>query len=147
MLFRSLPERRVTEQHLVGTGHRPFAAWQLLGTGSVGSQSLTAIPVLHHVRTHPALADHCAVWPFETGHVLPTSPDIVITEVWPSALEPEAIDAEPYDVKDARQVVAMARRIWRVQRSGALGDWFTLRAPIDRADDVLREEGWVLGVR
>ena len=142
-----LAELRVTEQHLTATGHRPFAAWQLLGTGSVGSQTLTAIPVLHHVRTHAGLADQCAVWPFETGHHLPTTPDIVIAEVWPSALEQQAVDREPYDVKDARQVVAMARRIRQVQRSGALGDWFTLREPIDAADDVQREEGWVLGVR
>lgn len=141
---RHLPERRRVEDVLVDRGHRPFSAWQLLGTGSVGSQSLTAIPVLHRLRTHPGLAARFAVWPFE-----PARADIVVAEVWPSMLDATQVDAEPHEVRDARQVLAMARHLAEAQRRGRLGAWLdapSLLAEPAAVAAVADEEGWVLGL-
>lgn len=142
-----LPDLRAAEARLARDGHRPFSIWQLLGVGSVGSQSLTAIPVMHHVRTHPLLEARCAVWPFETGLCLPSVPDIVITEVWPSSLDRSVIDAESHPVKDARQVSALARLLAAEQAAGSLADWFEPGAgdDLDHAR-IIAEEGWTLGV-
>ncbi|MEY4606607.1 MAG: hypothetical protein RLY45_1367 [Actinomycetota bacterium] len=142
-----LPELRAAEQRLARDGHRPFSIWQLLGVGSVGSQSLTAIPVMHQVRTHPLLERRCAVWPFETGLCLPSQPDIVIAEVWPSSLDRSVIDAEPYPVKDARQVSALAHLLAAEQGAGSLAAWFEPGDgdDLDRAH-IVAEEGWTLGV-
>ena len=41
-----LAEWRIVEAELRRGGHRPFSGWQLLGVGSVGSQSLVGIPRL-----------------------------------------------------------------------------------------------------
>ncbi|MFM2183873.1 MAG: hypothetical protein RJB61_2167, partial [Actinomycetota bacterium] len=142
-----LPELRAAEARLARNGHRPFSIWQLLGVGSVGSQSLTAIPVMHQVRTHPLLETRCAVWPFETGLCLPSQPDIVIAEVWPSSLDRTVIDAEPYPVKDARQVSALAHLLAAEQGAGSLAAWFEPGNgdDLDRAA-IVAEEGWTLGV-
>ncbi|MFM8311210.1 MAG: cobalamin biosynthesis protein CbiG [Ilumatobacteraceae bacterium] len=143
-----LPDLRAAEARLARLGHRPFSIWQLLGVGSVGSQSLTAIPVMHHLRTHPLLVDRCAVWPFETGLCLPARPDIVITEVWPSSLDQALIDAESHPVKDARQVMALARLLAAEQAAGSLAAWFEPNSGDDLdAAAVIAEEGWTLGVR
>lgn len=143
-----LPDLRAAEARLARLGHRPFSIWQLLGVGSVGSQSLTAIPVMHQLRTHPMLAGRCAVWPFETGLRLPARPDIVITEVWPSSLDRALIDAESHPVKDARQVTALARLLAAEQAAGSLAAWFEPNSgdDLDPAA-VIAEEGWTLGVR
>lgn len=138
---------RTAEQRLRVLGMRPFSPWQLLGAGSVGSQSLTGIPVAHHVRHHPALAARTSVWPFETG--LTDAPAggrddaVVVAEVWPSAID---FGHMVHDVKDARQVMALAHHFDDLQTRGLLGALF--RPQLDSATErsVVTEEGWVLGL-
>lgn len=143
---RHLPAYRATERRLLERGRRPFSVWQLLGAGSVGSQSLTCIPVLQRLRELPRLGDRVRVWPFETGLVLPGPTDgtndaighndIVVAEVWPSAID---VDHVEHPVKDARQVIALAH-------------WFATHEAREMVPDATHadraaalEEGWVLG--
>jgi hypothetical protein len=79
-------EFRTSESVLRSRRSYPSSVWQLLGAGSVGSQTITGIPVVHRLRHHPLLAHRARVWPFETG-LAPATGDqaIVIAEVWPSA--------------------------------------------------------------
>jgi len=140
-----LPPYRECEARLRGNGLRPFTVWQLLGAGSVGSQSLTGIPAMHRLRHHPDLERRVRVWPFETG--LTSAPcaaiddAVVIVEVWPSAIGFGHVD---HPVKDARQVIALARHLADHDRAGTLGALF---APaVDHPDRVVDEEGWVLGL-
>ncbi|NND74049.1 MAG: cobalamin biosynthesis protein CbiG [Ilumatobacter sp.] len=136
------PVWRHVEAHLRESGHRPFSAWQLLGAGSVGSQSLVGIAALARLRA--TLGARLAVWPFSTGLAAPDGgADVVVAEVWPSMW--------PYDVpagavKDAVQVETTAAALTTLDRRGALVDRFT--PPLDEgiASDVVGEEGWVLGV-
>jgi precorrin-8X/cobalt-precorrin-8 methylmutase len=141
----TLPPYRSCEARLRARGLRPFTVWQLLGAGSVGSQALTGIPVMHQLRRHPDLEHRTRVWPFETGLTpLPaTTIDdaVVIAEVWPSAIDFRHVD---HPVKDAQQVIALARHFAAHDAAGTLGGLF---APtVDDADTVVREEGWVLGL-
>lgn len=140
-----LPPFRECEARLRANGLRPFTVWQLLGAGSVGSQALTGIPVMHQLRRHPELEHRARVWPFETG--LTTEPcaaiddAVVLAEVWPSAVRFDHVD---HPVKDARQVLALARHLAEHDGAGTLGALFAPK--VDDADAVVREEGWVLGL-
>lgn len=130
-----LPADRAAEIRLRSLGLRPFSSWQLLGAGSVGSQSLTGIPVVHHVRNHPALVARARVWPFETGLTRAPAGDrsdaIVVAEVWPSAI---GFEHMAHPVKDARQVMALAHHFDDLRRAGSLGDAFhPATCPVDRA--------------
>jgi len=141
----ALVEHRRAELALRDAGRRPFSVWQLLGAGSVGSQTLTAIPVLHHLRHHDALAARSLVWPFETGFVhdptLGRGDAIVHAEIWPSSIDP---DLTVHPVRDAAQVVGLARHLVDLDADDRLGSCF---APSVAGDptDVLAEEGWILG--
>lgn len=130
-----LAEWRGVEHVLRRRGLRPFSSWQLLGAGSVGSQSLLGIPRI--VRLERALTEAgrtVAVWPF--SGVEPTA-DVVVAEVWPS-LHPVA--EQEGRVRDEVQVAETARRL---AAGGALP------SPGWPSDDVRvsvrDEEGWILG--
>lgn len=124
-------ELRVVEQRYREFGLRPASCWQLLGAGSVGSQSLTAIPVLY--RWRQALAGRCTVWPFET--LTGAADEVVLAEVWPSEIPAAEIDAVEHPVKDARQVIALAHRL----AGGVVAPDLRHVDP-----DCVAEEGWVL---
>lgn len=142
----ALPEFRRSEHHLrTVTGRRPFSAWQLLGAGAVGSQTLMGIPTLHHLRHHEGLADRTRVWPFETGLTADpwaARPDdgIVLAEVWPSAVE---FGHVAHPVKDARQVIALAQRFRTSADDGSLAAAFS-PPPHHVEEATALEEGWVL---
>lgn len=136
-----LDEWRTVEVELRRRGTRPFSSWQLLGVGSVGSQSLLGIPRLCRLeRALLAVGRSVDVWPF-TGGPHPAA-DVVIAEVWPS-LHPVAETAGGRggaQVRDEAQVIACARR---------LGDDVGFDA-VDALDGHRRriiegEEGWTLG--
>jgi precorrin-8X/cobalt-precorrin-8 methylmutase len=140
-------EYRVVEQRLRGQQQRPFSCRQLLGVGSVGSQAITGIPVLEHLRAHPALDERVRVWPFEPLD-LPSPDRIVLAEVWPSYLPTAQIADVDHPIKDAQQVIALAGHLAEQQRNGVL-DALLARAVAPHldphtADGVGREEGWVL---
>jgi hypothetical protein len=133
-----LAEWRIVEAELRRADHRPFSGWQLLGVGSVGSQSLVGIPRLAELeRTLLAAGRTVEVWPFGAWSGAVRPPDVVIAEVWPSLHPLPSPDGR---VRDEVQVVETARRLAgfsAAQFGPALNEeaWRTVR----------EEEGWVLG--
>ncbi|TRD20715.1 gephyrin-like molybdotransferase Glp [Palleronia caenipelagi] len=126
--YSAFAERRAVEQVL--TGAKPV--WQLMGNGSVGSQSLTGLPRLQGLRVR--FGGALSVWPFEA----PETP-IVLAEVWPSMLADEvAAQMGPDDVKDAAQVTVLAEALHAAAQRGDMG---ALLAAAKGPE----AEGWVLG--
>lgn len=115
------------------------SVWKLYTTGSVGSQALTGIP---HVRAW-CRNPHAQVWPFETGFAPPTLP-LVFAEVWPSLLKDAWKALHP--VKDAGQVLALARHFARLDEDGRLRSLFTGPDDLTAAEHAaaVSEEGWIL---
>ncbi|MEM9065706.1 MAG: hypothetical protein AAGB51_09490 [Planctomycetota bacterium] len=103
------------------TRSKPKSPWQLTGAGSVGSQSLVGLPVVHRLLMHEGLRQRASLWPFEEPS------DITISEIYPS-LFPER--SPSYWYRDARQVVDARDAI------------LTLAMP-DRPD---ASEGWIYGL-
>jgi hypothetical protein len=138
-----VPQWRHVEQVLRRQGRRPFSAWQLLGAGAVGSQSILGIAMIERLRRR--VVDRIEVWPFTTGARRPQVSDgvVVVAEVWPSLIEVEAVDGV---VRDAAQVGALAEWLADTDSSGALGDYFSPTLTDRLAAVVTAEEGWVLGV-
>lgn len=101
--------------------------WQLMGAGSVGSQALLGIPVVHRL----SLATGAGVWPFEAPR------DLTLAEVYPSLLS-AAIRASGDPIPDRAQVRLLARALFRLSQAGRL-------APLLSTPQIAREEGWILG--
>ncbi|MGY6409514.1 MAG: molybdopterin-binding protein [Alkalilacustris sp.] len=131
--FRDLPELREVDGRAPGAQ----SVWKLGGAGSVGSQSLTGLPVLWRLRAaHPG---QVAVWPFEDM----AGAAVVLAEVFPSLLRAEIAGqpSDPDTVLDERQVRTLATALARLAATDGLGPL------LDAADGpALAEEGWVLGV-
>ena len=128
-----LGEWRQVEQRLRDKGHRPFSAWQLLGAGSVGSQTLLGIPRLVELTASlTGRGRRVAVWPFDARIVVGGGVDLVVAEVWPSLHPSEEPAAE--QVRDEVQVIETSRRL----RGG-------VELTPSGSSDVLAEEGWIRG--
>ncbi len=122
-----LGERRRVE-HLVP---RAQPVWKLFTTGSVGSQSLTGLPMIHRLSQHPAVA----VWPFDAPA------QITLAEIYPSLLATAVTAAlSTGAIKDEVQVRLLAQSLWRLGQSGLLGGLLAAAPPETRS-----EEGWILG--
>lgn len=136
-----LGEFRLAEQRLRERGLRPASGWQLLGAGSVGSQTLTLLPMLVELRSRSA--NRIEVWPFTTGLTLPSIDRgaVTVVEVWPTMFDRD----RGQDVKDASQVSGTARHLQAADLGGDLGTWFAPEVPQALVADVVGEEGWVLG--
>lgn len=141
---RALAEFRITERRLNNRGYRVQSEWQLLGAGSVGSQALLGIPVIESLRHHPVLADVSEVWPFETGLSIQSEPGprVVHAEIWPGAIP---IDTNLHKVKDAAQVLGLARHFEALDRAGNLAAAFAPDVESKDMETVTSEEGWILG--
>lgn len=133
MLFRkpdyapfAFAERRKIETELP----RAKTTFQLLGNGSVGSQSLVGLPHLHALRER--YGDALAVSPFQA----PDTP-IVLAEIYPGLID-AAIKTRlrAGDILDAAQVRLVARAFSRL-------DPGHLDALLREGDP---EEGWILGL-
>lgn len=135
-----LAEWREVEAVLRARRHHPQSAWKLFGNGSVGSQTLTGIPVVSRLRHAPGLSGTSAVWPFEVrAPQLPAGRGAVIhAEIWPSLIDVPVVTGQ---VRDQAQVMCLARELRYRDRAGALAGMFT--AGSGRAGS---EEGWILGV-
>ena len=157
-----LDEWRTVEHRLRSRGHRPFSGWQLLGAGSVGSQTLVGIPRLARLEAS-LVADGRTVeiWPFgdrqggdrrvavaplEVGRRdnVPTAredADVVVVEVWPSLHPLPDLDGR---VRDEVQVITVARRLL-----SSVGSPTSLTGadPLSRVERaaIRAEEGWVHG--
>jgi len=136
-----LAQWREVEVALHAGGRRPQSAWKLYGNGSVGSQALTGIPVVSHLRDDARLAEVSRVWPFEVG-VPATEPGvaaIVHAEIWPSLVPFSSDDGR---VRDEAQVVALARHVRTLDTTRELGALFAAAS----SSPLATEEGWILGV-
>lgn len=101
--------------------------WQLLGAGSVGSQALLGIPVVHRL----ARTTGAAIWPFDPPGAL------TLAEVYPSLLS-EAVTASGDAIPDRAQVRLLARALLNLSCHGRL-------RPLFDTPTVAVEEGWILG--
>jgi len=133
-----LGEWREVEVMLRRRGSHPQSVWKLWGAGSVGSQTLTGVPVVYRLRHDSRLEAVSRVWPFEVD--VPELPErrgaVVHAEIWPS------LDAIPYQsgvIKDEAQVIALAKDFRHRDRSGTLARIFTVPS------SAATEEGWILG--
>jgi hypothetical protein len=137
---QGLREWREVEAVLHARRHRPQATWKLTGNGSVGSQSLTGIPVLARLRHDPVLAGASAVWPFEivVPHLPEGEPAVVHAEIWPSLMTVPQVEGR---VKDESQLIFLAEEYRNRDRSGTLRDLFAAAST-----QAAHEEGWILGV-
>lgn len=123
--------------------------WKLLGTASVGGQSLVGIPRLRSLRFDDQLAAVSKVWPFELGFnekfLADEATRIVHVEIWPgllgSMLDPSL------QIKDQAQVRATVDWFHELDTRQELAwlfeppDWMSS----EQIRDAEREEGWVVG--
>lgn len=140
-------EFRLVERRLRSAGRHPASCWQLLGAGSVGSQTLTLLPLLSELRA-AGNRDRVAVWPFTTGLSKPDveAGAVVVAEVWPTLFPIAAeVDHGGVAVKDALQVRTTALMLQTADRGGQLTGWFSPGVPDAERSVVVAEEGWVLG--
>jgi hypothetical protein len=112
---------------------RAKSPWMLFNPGSVGSQSLLGLPMIHRLSQRPEVA----VWPFMAPHA-----PVVLAEVYPSLLAgPVAILANEAGLTaDQAQVRLLSQALFRLARADTLTPLFD--APPEAA-----EEGWILGAR
>lgn len=110
---------------------RAKSPWMLFNPGSVGSQSLLGLPMIHRLSQMPGVS----VWPFEA----PDGP-VVLAEVYPSLLAgPVAILANSTGLtSDQAQVRLLSQALYRLARADQLALLFD--APPEAT-----EEGWILG--
>lgn len=139
--YPGLPYRRVgIDYETLGVAEKRAAEaavpqakspWMLFNPGSVGSQSLLGLPMIHRLSQLPGVA----VWPFD-----PIETPVVIAEVYPSLLAgPVAILANAEGLPaDQAQVRLLTRALFKLARQDRLAPLFT--APPEAA-----EEGWILG--
>ena len=137
-------EWRLVEAELKSRGHRIMNVWQLLGQGSVGSQTVTGLAELYSFAKNPALKDQVRFWPFETRWEQNLD-GIILAELWPSLGQYEEIS---HPIKDARQVIASRNWLSRKQRDGEIKDLFSPPDCLTAEEQKMceTEEGWILGV-
>lgn len=111
---------------------RAKSPWMLFNPGSVGSQSLLGLPMIHRFSQMPGIA----VWPFDS---LADAP-VVIAEIYPSLLAgPVAILANAETLPaDQAQVRLLSRALFALSRHNRL-------APVFDTPPIAQEEGWILG--
>ena len=119
-----LSERRVVESLVP----RAQPVWKCYTTGSVGSQALMGLPLIHRLTKNGA-----AVWPFD-----PRPAPVMVAEVYPSLLA--AAVAREGGIKDQAQVRLLATALYRAAQGNLLRQM--LQTP---GGAVTREEGWILG--
>lgn len=123
-----LPERRAVERAVP----RAQPVWKLYTTGSVGSQVLMGMPLVHRLAQGAGVA----AWPFDEPHEL-ASAGVVLAEIYPSLLA--RVVAVQDGIKDAAQVRLLSRALWRLAQAGQLATLF------EQSDAAASVEGWILG--
>ncbi|MDW3213599.1 MAG: hypothetical protein R8G01_06370 [Ilumatobacteraceae bacterium] len=133
-------EFRACESMMRDRGLRPASGWQLLGAGSVGSQTLTLLPVLDALLAGGGVE----VWPFTTGPTArPIAPgELLVAETWPTMF---AVDVPVGTVRDAAQVAAVSVALRDADHDGELNGWFEIDVDGPGTSAVVGEEGWILG--
>ncbi len=110
---------------------RAKSPWMLFNPGSVGSQSLLGLPLIHRLCQRPDVA----VWPFDA-----VDRPVLLAEVYPSLMTgPVAILANAEDLPaDQAQVRLLSRALYALSRSDRL-------SPLLHSPAIAAEEGWILG--
>ena len=131
-------------------GNKIRSVWQLYGGVTVGSQVLMGLPYLERLRDR--YGDNLSVWPQQTGFLgdplARTSTQILVVEIWPTALRPDYI---PGGIRDEQQVRwCVERSLEQQETTEGLACWFAPLAVQGLTDDARSaaqsEEGWILGV-
>ncbi len=142
---KNFQEWRLCEKLLKSKSHKIMNVWQLLGQGSVGSQTLTGLARLYEFCQLEELKQTVRFWPFETNWDRDLS-GIILAEVWPSLNNYSEIE---HPIKDARQVLACLRWLKQKNDTGQIREFF--KAPVSLSsqeqDQCRTEEGWILGVK
>jgi hypothetical protein len=110
---------------------RAKSPWMLFNPGSVGSQSLLGLPLIHRLSQQP----DTAVWPFD-----PPDASVVIAEIYPSLLAgpvAKLANAETLPA-DQAQVRLLSRALFALSQQDRL-------APLFDTPAMATEEGWILG--
>jgi len=118
------PDRRMVETRVPSAQ----SVWKLYTAGSVGSQSLMGLPLIHRLSMRPSTA----IWPFD-----PPTAHLVVAEIYPSLLA-AAVKADPSPVKDQAQTRLLSRALWTLAQQNQL-------QPLFDCPPIAREEGWILG--
>ncbi len=138
-----LKERRLVEERVP----KMQPGWKLAYAGSVGSQALLGIPRLFRsaFKNH-ALKSNSFIWPFETRFMdrMPVGACVVHAEIYPSMIPIKG----KYKIPDRAQVRAFVKWLQKEQLEGNLEGWLEGPENLDKKSrrQVLRHEGWVLGV-
>ena len=137
----ALPEHRMAESRTV----RAQPVWKLNFTGSVGSQAITGIARLEHLRNDPEFAGKIGVWPFQTRFAEDLTQPIVLAEIYPGLLP---IEKGEKSCLDEAQVEFFAELFARVDADGRLDMLLAEPADLSEAEReaVLTEEGWIAGL-
>lgn len=140
---KTIQRLRHTDKATPGTQE----VWKLYGAGSVGSQSLTGIPVVWKLRCSKSLEKDSYIWPFETmmleKEVLEKSAKVVFAEIFPSNANDRAKELgkdrenNRDKPKDQLQVWAMTELLGQADESGELMNWFVEAAALPK---VIRSE-------
>jgi hypothetical protein len=146
-------EFRVVEKfQRSAAGASPKSVWQLMGAGSVGSQTLLGLAAIGRLLREDAIGERVRLWPFETGWgeaMCSTLADdaVVLAEIYPS-LYNERAALVSHDVHDARQVIACRDAVLEA-REDTLASMLSAPESLDGASlrDARETEGWILGVR
>lgn len=122
-----LTETRLAELTVRGAK----SPWMLFNPGSVGSQSLLGLPLIHRLSQRK----DTTVWPFDA----PDAP-VVLAEVYPSLLAgPVAILANAEAIPaDQAQVRLLSRALYALAKADRL-------PPLLATPPEATEEGWILG--
>jgi hypothetical protein len=139
---RGFAEWRLADALLRRRGAGIQSVWKLYTRGSVGSQTLLGLPAIQRLLSDRELAARSRFWPFETQWDRDLR-GVIHAELWPS-LAPHR--AEPYPIKDARQVAAARNWALDLDTAGQLGPWFARPDGLSDAESAgcLAEEGWIL---
>lgn len=138
-------EWRLCEKMLKSRKFKIMNVWQLLGQGSVGSQTLTGLARLFELCQSEIIGKDIRFWPFETNWDQSLN-GVILAEVWPSLNRYSEIE---HPIKDARQVLACLRWLTQENDNGSIHKLFEAPNSLSKKEhDLCRnEEGWILGVR
>jgi hypothetical protein len=138
-----LSTHRLTDQNTPGTQE----TWKIYGNGSVGSQSLTGIPVLQFFRFRSSLGKKISIWPFESGFTPPKLKrgEIVFAEIYPSEVV-RGRQIPENEILDRYQVCAVVQRMAALDKEEQLGERFGPPSSIEKKNlqQCIDEEGWIL---
>ncbi|WKZ30667.1 MAG: hypothetical protein QY318_02360 [Candidatus Dojkabacteria bacterium] len=137
-----LSEKRLTE--LREPKSQPV--WKLIGSASVGGQTILGIPMLHRLIFNEKLRVVSTIWPLETGFNAPSSDKLIChIEIWPGIFAGRFVGEA---IRDQAQVRAIIEWFDELDQSGGL---VKLLSRLDRLSDdevaiCVGEEGWIIGM-